>query len=87
MLVLLTLVTGVVYPLAVTGVAQLSFAAQARGSLIVHDGATVGSRSSGKPFSDVRYSGAGPRPPRPCPTTPWRLGLDLGPLNPLCTMR
>ena len=83
MLVLLTLVTGVVYPLAVTGVAQLSFAAQARGSLIVHDGATVGSSLIGQPFSDVRYFWSRPSATSPMPYNAGASsGSNLGPLNP-----
>ena len=83
MLVLLTLVTGVVYPLAVTGVAQLSFAAQARGSLIVHDGTTVGSSLIGQPFSDVRYFWSRPSATSPMPYNAGASsGSNLGPLHP-----
>jgi K+-transporting ATPase ATPase C chain len=52
---LLTLVTGVVYPLAVTAVAQLVFPAKANGSLIVRDGTPVGSELIGQPFDDPKY--------------------------------
>jgi K+-transporting ATPase ATPase C chain len=52
---LLTLLTGVVYPLAVTAITQLVFPAQANGSLIVKDGKTVGSRLIGQPFDDPKY--------------------------------
>lgn len=54
-LVMLTLVTGVVYPLAVTGIAQLVFPRQANGSLLERDGAVVGSALLGQPFDDPRY--------------------------------
>jgi potassium-transporting ATPase KdpC subunit len=47
----LTLLLGVVYPLAVTGLAQLLFPDQARGSLLRRDGKVVGSRLIGQPFS------------------------------------
>lgn len=47
----LTLLLGVGYPLAVTGLARLLFPDQARGSLIVRDGRVVGSRLIGQPFS------------------------------------
>jgi K+-transporting ATPase ATPase C chain len=55
MLLALTGVTGVVYPLVVTGIAQLLFPAQANGSLVVEAGRAVGSRLIGQPFDDPRY--------------------------------
>lgn len=54
-LIALTGVTGVVYPLAVTGIAQLLFPSQANGSLIVEDGTPRGSALIGQPFDDPRY--------------------------------
>ena len=48
----LTLLTGVAYPLVVTGLAQTLFPAQAHGSLIHKDGKTVGSALIGQSFSD-----------------------------------
>ena len=53
--VLFTVLTGVVYPLAVTGIAQAVFPAQANGSVIVKDGRAVGSRLIGQPFDDPKY--------------------------------
>jgi K+-transporting ATPase ATPase C chain len=54
-LALLTVLTGVVYPVAVTVVAQALFPAQANGSLVVKDGKPVGSTLIGQPFDDPKY--------------------------------
>jgi K+-transporting ATPase ATPase C chain len=53
--VLLSAITGLVYPLVVTGVAQVVFPRQADGSLVVRDGRVVGSSLIGQPFDDPRY--------------------------------
>lgn len=55
MLGLLTLLTGIAYPLAMTGVAQALFPAEATGSLVVRDGVAVGSSLIGQAFADPRY--------------------------------
>ena len=86
LLVLMTLITGIVYPLVVTGVAKLLFPSQAAGSLIVKDGKPVGSRLIGQPFSDPRYfwsrlSASSPQPYNGLDST----GSNLGPLNPALT--
>jgi K+-transporting ATPase ATPase C chain len=54
-LLALTLLTGVAYPLAVTGISQVAFSARANGSLIQREGDVVGSRLVGQAFSDPRY--------------------------------
>lgn len=55
MLVLLTAITGAIYPLAVTGLAQILFPAQANGSLVLRDGRAVGSALIGQNFASPRY--------------------------------
>src|SRR5262245_23277089 len=55
MLLLLTVLTGFVYPLAFTALAQLLFPSGANGSLIVERGRVVGSTLIGQPFDDPRY--------------------------------
>ena len=54
-LVLLTLITGLAYPLAMTGIAGLIFPKQAEGSLIQRDGKVVGSALIGQEFKDAKY--------------------------------
>jgi K+-transporting ATPase ATPase C chain len=53
--ILLSLATGIVYPMAVTGVAQLLFPAQANGSIILKNGKLLGSALIGQGFSDPKY--------------------------------
>lgn len=67
MLVMLTALTGVVYPLIVTGVAQLAFPHAANGSLIVANGKTVGSDLIGQPFDDPEYFWSRPSATSPQP--------------------
>jgi K+-transporting ATPase ATPase C chain len=55
LLIAMTVITGVIYPVAVTAVAQVAFPSQANGSLIVVDGTTVGSSLIGQAFSDDKY--------------------------------
>lgn len=86
LLILMTLVLGIAYPLAVTGVAQALFPRQAAGSLIVKDGKPVGSRLIGQPFSDPRYFWSRPSATSPQPYNGLASGgSNLGPLNPALT--
>lgn len=83
MLLLLTAVTGVVYPLVTTGLAQVLFPAQANGSLVVHDGKAVGSRLIGQRFTDPRYFWGRPSATSPMPyNAAASSGSNLGPTNP-----
>ncbi|MFA6172909.1 MAG: potassium-transporting ATPase subunit KdpC [Kiritimatiellales bacterium] len=50
-----TVLTGLLYPLAVTGVAQLAFRDKANGSLVERDGKIIGSELFAQPFTDARY--------------------------------
>jgi K+-transporting ATPase ATPase C chain len=67
MLVVVSLLTGIVYPLVVTGVAQLAFNRAANGSLIVVDGKTMGSSLIGQPFDDPKYFWSRPSATSPQP--------------------
>jgi len=86
LLILMTVITGIAYPLVVTAVARVLFPAQAAGSLIVKDGKAVGSRLIGQPFSDPRYFWSRPSATSPQPDNGLSsAGSNLGPLNPALT--
>jgi K+-transporting ATPase ATPase C chain len=83
LLILMTALLGIVYPLLITGVAKVAFPHQAAGSLISKDGKLIGSSLIGQSFSDPKYFWG-----RPSATTPQpyngtgSAGSNLGPLNP-----
>jgi len=84
--VIMTLLTGVVYPFAVTGIAQLLFPDQAAGSLVLAGGQPVGSRVIGQSFSDPKYFWSRPSATSPQPyNATASSGSNQGPLNPALT--
>ncbi len=84
MLAIWTVLTGAVYPAAVTGFAQLLFPGQANGSLIAgRDGRPAGSRLIGQPFSDPKFFWGRPSATAPYPYNAGASsGSNQGPLNP-----
>lgn len=85
-LLLFTILTGIIYPLVVTGIAQVIFPKQANGSIIVKDGKAVGSGLIGQQFDDPKYfwgrlSATGPFPYNSAASS----GSNLGPNNPNLT--
>ena len=81
--VLLTLLTGVVYPMVVTGVAQVAFDRQANGSIITAGDRVVGSGLIGQPFSSQKYFWGRPSATSPQPYNGGvSSGSNQGPINP-----
>ncbi len=84
--VLLSALTGLIYPVAVTGAAKAVFPAQAAGSLVVLDGTTVGSKLIGQNFSDPKHFWGRPSATAPQPYNASASGgSNQGPLNPALT--
>jgi potassium-transporting ATPase KdpC subunit len=83
---LLTAITGLVYPFVVTGIAQVVFPRQAGGSLILKGGQLVGSRLIGQSFVDPKNFWGRPSATSPQPYNGLASsGSNLGPLNPALT--
>lgn len=83
LLIALSVLTGLIYPAVVTGIAQVVFPRQANGSLIVRDGKVVGSMLIGQPFDDPKYfwgraSATSPFPYNAASSS----GSNQGPTNP-----
>jgi potassium-transporting ATPase KdpC subunit len=82
MLLLLTLITGVIYPLAVTGIGQALFSHTANGSVIERDGKPLGSELIGQAFTDPKYFWSRPSATSPFANNPSSSGAsNLGPTN------
>jgi K+-transporting ATPase ATPase C chain len=83
MLLLMTVITGIAYPLAATGLAQLIFPQQANGSLIEKNGKPIGSALIGQSFTDAGYFWGRPSATSPNPNNAASSsGSNTGPSNP-----
>jgi potassium-transporting ATPase KdpC subunit len=82
-LAVLTLITGLVYPVVLTGVARVAFSGKASGSIMTVNGKPVGSELIGQPFSEAKYFWSRPSATSPVPYAgDGGSGSNLGPTNP-----
>lgn len=81
-LVVLSVLTGLLYPLVITGAAQVLFPGRANGSLILRDGKAVGSSLIGQNFDDPKYFWGRLSATTPPYNASSSSGSNLGPLNP-----
>ena len=83
LLLVMTLLTGIVYPVVITGISKLVFPRQAQGSLVIRDGKLMGSALIGQSFTDPKYFWGRPSATAPQPYNGiGSAGSNLGPLNP-----
>ena len=83
LLIAMTILLGIAYPLLITGIAKLAFPRQAEGSLLHADGKLIGSTLIGQSFSDPKYFWGRPSATSPQPYNGSASGAsNLGPLNP-----
>jgi K+-transporting ATPase ATPase C chain len=83
MVVVMTLLLGIAYPFAITGMAAVLFPVQATGSILERDGKAVGSALLGQPFDDAKYFWGRPSATAPMPYNgAASSGSNLGPTNP-----
>jgi len=79
----MTVILGILYPLLVTGIAKVAFSSEAQGSLLQKDGVLIGSHLIGQNFTDPKYFWGRPSATSPQPNNAISSGgSNLGPLNP-----